>query len=679
MFTYSDGRRRQGTTTDQGWTVTVRICFIAKYPPIEGGVSAQTYWTCHLLARAGHKVFVVTNADESEAAHRIRFLPGDGERLEALYPSGGWVQVSFTQPEHDPDLYFIPDGKPTVTRLASLAVEIIRRNDCELIVGWYLEPYVVAASLVGGWTGRPYLIRHAGSDLQDLAAQPELGPAYREAIRGSAGVLSLIAPSDGFGLPEEKCFRLPGLYLPPEFTPDGDQLAIAETAKLLTDQGDTTVLRSDPPSPGLPLIGTYGKLGLSKGTIDLIHAIRRVRDRGLPVGLVLVGGGRGWAAVIDAVHESGIADLTWTLPMLAPWRVPSLIRRCTAVAFLERMFEVTQHRPVPPIEILACGRPLLLSSPMVANVLPGRSPSDPLLAAIEVVDPLDARAMAAAVGAVLSRPGATREQLAMSLRSEQEVVSWYDDVFHRAVRRPLAGQPLLLTPATVATELARRCPVVADVLGEQADGWSAEAAAQAPNVLFAAFQVADRALPQLRSQAGSDDDAARRRAQQGVAEHHALWTRVDVEGLAGLPAFACPVTRVPGLSGLAHGSRSALVPVASRWLRLAHFDIDAYSYLETLQDGEPSQTKVCQERQTLLFHKAPNLVRTVARVGPVVAAFLEQADGTRTLGAHLERLGVPSQRQSSFVDVVARLHQSGIISFTRPVVTGLDSAAPHRE
>jgi hypothetical protein len=44
----------------------MRICFIGKYPPIQGGVSAQTYWAVRGLAERGHEVCVVTNADEVE-------------------------------------------------------------------------------------------------------------------------------------------------------------------------------------------------------------------------------------------------------------------------------------------------------------------------------------------------------------------------------------------------------------------------------------------------------------------------------------------------------------------------------------------------------------------------------------------------------------------------------------
>jgi hypothetical protein len=46
----------------------VRICIVGKYPPIQGGVSAQTYWAARGLAAGGHDVSVVTKAAEVEDA-----------------------------------------------------------------------------------------------------------------------------------------------------------------------------------------------------------------------------------------------------------------------------------------------------------------------------------------------------------------------------------------------------------------------------------------------------------------------------------------------------------------------------------------------------------------------------------------------------------------------------------
>jgi hypothetical protein len=52
---------------------------------------------------------------------------------------------------------------------------------------------------------------------------------------------------------------------------------------------------------------------------------------------------------------------TVILPPLPPWRVPSFIRACSAVAFLENRFPIDFHGPQVPREVLACGRPLIMS------------------------------------------------------------------------------------------------------------------------------------------------------------------------------------------------------------------------------------------------------------------------------------------------------------------------------
>ena len=141
-------------------------------------------------------------------------------------------------------------------------------------------------------------------------------------------------PAEGLGLPGSKVFTYPGLSLPAEFTADGPVLDLAETRRLLRERGWAPVLPGDCAPAGTPLIGAYGKLGVTKGTIDLIRAVAGARAAGHQAGLALIGGGRGWQAVIDEVSAAGLADVTLAMPMLAPWRIPSFIRACHAVAFL---------------------------------------------------------------------------------------------------------------------------------------------------------------------------------------------------------------------------------------------------------------------------------------------------------------------------------------------------------
>lgn len=76
----------------------MRICIVGKYPPIEGGVSAQTYWAARGLAERGHEVFVVTNAAEVEPAFRIQLEPGDISFLQSEFPNGGAVRLFEPEP-----------------------------------------------------------------------------------------------------------------------------------------------------------------------------------------------------------------------------------------------------------------------------------------------------------------------------------------------------------------------------------------------------------------------------------------------------------------------------------------------------------------------------------------------------------------------------------------------------
>ncbi len=102
----------------------MRICAVVKSPPIQGGVSTQTFWLARALAQAGHHVSVVTNASEVEAAYRLWIPPGDERMLEGDFGSGS-VSVRFSglHPEH---LTHIPYTNPFVTKLSSLATEAVR-------------------------------------------------------------------------------------------------------------------------------------------------------------------------------------------------------------------------------------------------------------------------------------------------------------------------------------------------------------------------------------------------------------------------------------------------------------------------------------------------------------------------------------------------------------------------
>jgi glycosyltransferase involved in cell wall biosynthesis len=199
----TDGARRQ------------RICILGKYPPIEGGVSTATYWIARALASRGHEVHVVTNADDVESPYRMRLTVTDSELLQPRFPNGGSVRVHHVQAFDPRAMAHIPVANPFVSRLAGLAADVIRRHRLEVVLAYYFEPYGMAGWFAAHATGRPLVLKHAGSDLDRLAAIPELAVAYKQLAREARAVLttpSLMRRFAGMGASPTRIRRDPGRF-----------------------------------------------------------------------------------------------------------------------------------------------------------------------------------------------------------------------------------------------------------------------------------------------------------------------------------------------------------------------------------------------------------------------------------------------------------------------------------
>jgi glycosyltransferase involved in cell wall biosynthesis len=345
----------------------VNVCFITKYPPIQGGVSTHCYWAARGLARRGHRIVVVTNANEVEPTFRMRLTADDlaqGGPYAPRFPEAGRVDVRSTEPPDRSKLYYIPLGNPTVTRLATIASLQIREHGCSVIFSYYLEPYGLAAYLASRWTGVPYVFKHAGSDLNRLMALEELRTAYVHVLLGANRVVSRGPSRDqvlAHGVPEERISSDVAFGIPTDvFNPDAPALDLHE---LIAEAG------ADPVDATLPTLGVYGKLGEYKGSFDLIRAMAVAFHRGFHFNLVALTHGWQEARAVSLVEELGLGSHVRMLPFLPPWRVPGFIRACTAVAFLERDFPIAAHTPTIPSEVIACGTCLVVSAEVARKQL----------------------------------------------------------------------------------------------------------------------------------------------------------------------------------------------------------------------------------------------------------------------------------------------------------------------
>lgn len=348
----------------------MRICFIGKIPPIQGGVCTRTYWMAYALAKKGHQVWVVTNANEAEPACRMVMLEEDRRRLELDFPNGGAVRcVSSEPPGYD---LYVPWANPYVTKLAAMATDVVREHSCELVYAYYLEPYGIAAHLAAQWAGVPYVLAHAGSDVSVLMKRPWLRTAYAEILKAAHRIVTaegFVEMFESLGVRRDQLTFLGFDALPTHvYSPEAPPLDVgACLERALEDEPWIPELYRNRPAqtfdPSVPTLGMYGKVAKAKGMFDFVSALGRLGRRGLDFQAVLVAGGDESAcrALVDHAVAQGVRERLWMLPFLAPWRVPQLINATTATCFLERGFFIDFHTPGVPREVLACGRCLVVS------------------------------------------------------------------------------------------------------------------------------------------------------------------------------------------------------------------------------------------------------------------------------------------------------------------------------
>jgi glycosyltransferase involved in cell wall biosynthesis len=346
-------RERSGRRRERGGKA---ILLIGKYPPIEGGVSAHDYWLAQVFAELGRRVIVLTNADEVEAAYRMRLTPLDRKKLGGYRVPGGVTVVST---QTDEQIFFVPEVNPHLTKLVSLGLALVRKHRPQFLFCSYLEPYGMAGLSISRLTGVPYVIQHAGSDIGRLIYSPQLHDAYCAVLQNAAAVLTV--PSLGprlrlFGVRPERMVLPVHCRLPED---------VFYPARLGRRPGEE-----------LRLV-CYGKVGETKGTAQLLQAIDECRRDGLRVKLITHWGGVGMEAYRSYLSGARLRRAVSWRGFVPHWRIADALRSAHVGIFLENGFDISFHTPIGPLECWACGRPAILSEELMGkhyiadNAVPG--------------------------------------------------------------------------------------------------------------------------------------------------------------------------------------------------------------------------------------------------------------------------------------------------------------------
>lgn len=668
----------------------MKILILGKYPPIEGGVSTNTYWLARGLAERGHDVHVVTNGDEVEDMFRLSLEADDWPWYEPRFDrSGGGVRV------YNPDSFsrramgHIPEANPFVSKLAALATDIVRRHRCEVILAYYYEPYAVAGWLASRWTGRPLITKHAGSDLDRLFHVPDLATTYKEVLRSADAVVTqarLMPRFLGMGIRKDRLVSDVPYSVPTAvFCKNAEPLDVDRLALHLRAGGEPQ--RPRPFEAAVPAIGLYGKIGGSKGTFDLITSLGNLAREEVDFNfLAMVGAAQG-EIILPAIREAGLEDRTYILPMLPNWKVPSFIRSCAAACFLERDFPVAIHGPIIPREILACGTCLVLSGE-IASKQRYREKLAHGENVLIVNDPRDHAELTDALRSVLVSPGRAASigeqgaSLSSSIEKHDEYIRGWEEVFARCIHdastdRAGAASPgrEVAVPGAVALEstipdlasfLRRRCPsIVEEFLRLATEGEPRDLA-----VRFCDF-VSER-LPReaFAAEAPKVLAAVQYVRARVIATHDA---RDD---------HAPPFSVCDRLQGQPVSRESAweLRPVRGNTVRIHEFEYDVSSLFvesslfgqQPSSDHEPDLESIVPSRTVVLFSRSVNQIPCELRIDGPTRALVEACDGTGTteelVARMCDHLGAETvgQREALTVGLLGaldRLYRAGVIVF----------------
>ena len=319
----------------------MKICFVGKYPPIEGGESSKLYWLARGLGDIGHEVHIVTNAFEVENEYREKI--SENIDLDNYQPSN--IYIHNTNPFIESK--FIPLNNPYIAKIASLAIEVIRNHNLQIIDSWYILPYCISGYLAKIFTLKPQILRHAGSDLNRLFLNRELNTLFKEIIKSVDIVVTQPPRLKQFlelGVLESKIFLNTKTCVNTEFFNPGIKPFNLKKFKKY--------------DPKIPIITYIGKFGYSKGIIELCYALSKVK---LPFILLLITNIKENSILKKLLNQCNLMSKTIIMGFVPPWKIPSIIKASSCVVHAENEFPIISHSPILPYEVMAVGTCLIIS------------------------------------------------------------------------------------------------------------------------------------------------------------------------------------------------------------------------------------------------------------------------------------------------------------------------------
>ena len=289
----------------------MNVCMISKYPPIQGGIAAKTYWLARGLAESGMTVHVVTNANCVEKEYCIDD-PGPG-----IFKNPTIHYIDSDIPWH------IPSSDLYVPRLLDKSLEVVRDNHIDIIDTNYLIPYGIVGHLLSMMTGIPYILRHGGSDIAKFLKRGIFSELLTCVIQNAAAIIT-----DGRNK-EYLEGKNPNVYVHPPYVPD------EKIFKPFISFRD------------IPTFAYIGKINYHWKHKSLDKIVRIFSEISKPHVLKFVGQGKGFTEFARFVDENDLEKFEFH-DFVHPANMPSLLGE------IDYLLHFEKDNPVQDFSNLIC-------------------------------------------------------------------------------------------------------------------------------------------------------------------------------------------------------------------------------------------------------------------------------------------------------------------------------------
>lgn len=277
-----------------------RIAVLSKYPPLEGGIAAKTYWLARGLAARGHMVHVITHGISAGREYQIQ-----GSESPPVTTPNLWVH---RPPDKMP--WHIPEDDEHALALLDVTTKVIREHAIQILDTGYLIPYGILGHLAKWSTGVYHVVRHGGSDLEKFLKKKVLETVLSEAIAHADVVVT-----------EKSNQRLLGgmashLVYQPAYVPNGESFAPSDTSR---------------PRLRLGVIGKINYYWQHKSLHFVADIMRQLTGQ---FECWIVGAGKGMADFQQSLGPETVSSFKWC-PFVAPWQMPRLLNQLDGIFIFE--------------------------------------------------------------------------------------------------------------------------------------------------------------------------------------------------------------------------------------------------------------------------------------------------------------------------------------------------------